>query len=498
MRKKKLYLNTFSSLLNQIIALLCGFILPRCILSAYGSEVNGVVSSITQFLGFVSLLDLGVGAVVQSAYYKPLAENDDRLISLLFNSSKNFFKIVAGILIAYICVLCIVFPHFVHTNYSSIYIITLIIIISISSFAQYYFAVPHQLLLNADQHYYVQSNMQIITLVLNTVISVIFIKLGCSIHVVKLASSVIFIIRPFVLSRYVRANYNIDYKLKDKSFRIDQKWNGLAQHCATVVMNNTDVMILSVFSTMANVSIYSIYYLVVNGLKLLINALSNGFSSLFGDIYANKERDLLNETFHLFEWIIHNIVIYVFSISGLLIVSFVMNYTRGIVDAQYYQPLFADFMCISQGIYCIRIPYNTMICAAGHYRQTQKSAIVEMTLNIVISVVLVYKFGLIGVTLGTMVAMTYRTAYFVNYLHRNILFINLSRIIKQLVVDSIQIALIIIFNIVVCRGIDSDSGFSQWLVHAIIISLFSIIVLILTNIIFYKENVVKVIGRIKR
>ena len=66
-RGKKLALNTVTSLLLQIVSVLSGFILPRLILGAFGTNVNGLVNSISQFLGVITLLDLGVGAVVQSS-----------------------------------------------------------------------------------------------------------------------------------------------------------------------------------------------------------------------------------------------------------------------------------------------------------------------------------------------------------------------------------------------------------------------------------------------
>lgn len=68
------------------------------ILESFGSDVNGLVNSITQFLGVITLLDLGVGAVVQSALYKPLAENDTDTISKIYVSANKFFRRLAEIL----------------------------------------------------------------------------------------------------------------------------------------------------------------------------------------------------------------------------------------------------------------------------------------------------------------------------------------------------------------------------------------------------------------
>ena len=98
MRKKKLAANTASSLIFRICTIICGFILPRLILNSYGSEINGLVNSITQFLGIISFLELGVGAVIQSALYKPLAEKNDIEISKIVVSGQKFFSKIRYIL----------------------------------------------------------------------------------------------------------------------------------------------------------------------------------------------------------------------------------------------------------------------------------------------------------------------------------------------------------------------------------------------------------------
>lgn len=91
MRKRKLVRNTISALTLQVVTLFCGFVLPRLILSSYGSEVNGMVNSITQFLQVISLMECGMGAVMQSSLYEPLVVRDDNMISCIVTSGKRFF-----------------------------------------------------------------------------------------------------------------------------------------------------------------------------------------------------------------------------------------------------------------------------------------------------------------------------------------------------------------------------------------------------------------------
>ncbi len=492
----KLAKNTGSSLLNQVITVICGFILPRFILMYYGSEVNGLVSSITQFLGFIALLDLGVGAVVQSAYYKPLYEHDYRTTSLIFYASKRFFRIVAGILVVYVIALCFSYPSFTDSTFDHFFIIALIIIISISSFAQYYFAVPNQLLLNADQRLYVQSNLQILTLILNTVVSICLILLGCSIHVVKLASAIVFLIRPVALVIYVRKHYTIEKECSKQPYKIDQQWSGLAQHAATVVMNNTDVMVLTVFSTLQNVSIYAVYYMVANGLKMVINAFGNGYTPLLGEIYASGDENRLNKTFLNYEWLIHTLSCLLFGMAGVLIIPFVRIYTSGITDTNYIQWTFAILLLIGQLIFCIRTPYNSIICAAGHYRQTQVSAIIEMVLNIVISIAFVYKFGLIGVAIGTLVAISFRTIYFIIYIKRRVISLNIKNTVKLCIVDIIELVAVFVLDWVLCSYISFPDTFVMWIIHAVIMLILSMVVYMGINLCPYRKNTVDIVKRI--
>src|SRR5699024_6872049 len=106
---------------------------------------------------------------------------------------------------------------------------------------------------------------QSISIILNTLISYLMIKWGASIQAIKFVSSLIYLARPVVLRIYIRKHYSLNYHEKYSQEPIKQKWNGVAQHIAAIVLDGTDIIVLSTFSTLSNVSIYSVYYLVVSG-----------------------------------------------------------------------------------------------------------------------------------------------------------------------------------------------------------------------------------------
>ena len=296
-RKKLLALNTSSSLIFQLTTIICGFIVPRLILQTYGSEVNGLINSIMQFLAIIAFLELGVGAVIQSSLYKPLAEKDDVEISKIVVSGQKFFSRLATILLVYVFILMGIYPLIAKTNFGFLYTATMILVISISSFAQYYFGIVNSLLITANQRGYFSFNIQTITLILNTIACFILIKLGASIHIVKLTTSLIYLARPVILSLYVKKNYKINWKIKYNEEPIKQKWNGIAQHVASVILDSTDNIVLTLFSGLQAVSIYSVYNLVVSGVKRLLLSMTNGIQSLMGELLAKKEYERLNKFF---------------------------------------------------------------------------------------------------------------------------------------------------------------------------------------------------------
>lgn len=489
MRNKLLARNTAASLATQVVTLICGFILPRFFLQYYGSEVNGLVSSISQFLGIISFLELGVGAVVQSALYKPLADCDREQVSKVMASANKFFRRLASILLVYVLFLLVVYPLIIERSFGFLYTAALIAAISISSFAQFYFGAVNSLLLTADQRGYIQYNAQTITIILNTVICIVLIQAGGSIQLVKLASSLIYLIRPVALRLYIDKRYQINWKIHYQEEPIQQKWNGVAQHVAAVVLDGTDTIVLTMFSNLSDVSVYSVYFLVVKGVKTVFLSLTNGIQSLMGELWAKQELSEMNELFGWTEWVIHTGTTFVFSCTAALIVPFVRVYTDGISDANYIQPLFALLLTLANAMHCLRLPYNIMVLAAGHYKQTQRNYIVAAIMNIVLSVATVKLWGLIGVAIGTLAAMAYQTIWLAVYDSKNFIYWPLKKVCKQFLTDGVIFTGIVLVSKLFYLG---KVTYLQWLFVAVETGVMAIVVVICVNLVFYRDKVEKV------
>lgn len=494
MRKILLFKNTISSIVYELSSIVCGFIIPHLIMNFYGSEINGLVNSVTQFLQVITFLELGVGAVVQSALYKSLADSDDKKTSMILSSARCFFNKIGAILLIYVFLLVVLFPGIVNGKYDILFTGTLILSMSISSFAQYFFGITDRLLLNSAQRGYIQYNAQSLTLILNMLACVFLIRLGASIQAVKLTTSLIFLIRPIVLRLYVNKHFLINRREKYDVEPIPQKWNGIAQHIAAIVLDSTDTIVLTLFASLSDVSIYSVYYLVVFGVKRMMESLLNGVQALMGELWSKKEYDNLNSFFSKTEWTVHTMGVFLFGCTSVLIVPFVLVYTKGISDANYDQKLFAVLITAAFALQGIRAPYVMLIKAVGHYKQTQRCYVVAALLNVVISIATVKLWGLIGVAIGTLVAIIYQTIWMIIYEYKEILKNSIVCSTKQFSVDLLTVIVGAILSSVFSLG---ELNYGCWIIMALKVSLIYGAVVVLINCFFYKEYVYTLFKKVR-
>lgn len=495
MKNNILFYNSISPLIYQVITIICGFILPRLILSHFGTEINGLVNSISQFLGVISFLELGVGAVVQSSLYKPLADNDNINVSKVIASADIFFRKLGYILAIYVGVMLFYYPYLVKQSFGFMFTATLILAISIRSFAQYFFGIVNRLLLMADQKAYIQYIAQTVAIIINTIACYVLIAFDCSVQVVYGMTSLIFFLQPYAIHLYIKKYYALDRKVHYDVEPIKQKWNGVAQHVAAVILSGSDTVVLTIFSTLANVSIYAIYFLPMSGARLVIMSMISGIEALIGNLWAKQDLKELRKVFAWTEWLIHTGTTLIFTLTAVLIVPFVQAYTHGVSDANYIQPLFGILLVAANSGHCLRLPYNIMILAAGHYKQTQHNYIIAAVINIVISIIGVKQFGLIGVTLGTMAAMVYQTVWMAWYNSKNFIQWPMRNFFKQMAVNVVSALSIFTVN-----GYFNMTGVSYlgWVVLAIKATVCGVFVVFLINYIFYKEFVLKITDKIMK
>ena len=164
----------------------------------------------------------------------------------------------------------------------------------------------------------------------------------------------------------------------------------------------------------------------------------------------------------------------------------IVPYIQTLLDV----PVFAVLITCATASYCLRLPYSMMVLAAGHYKQTQNSAIIEMILNVVISIGLVFWFGLVGVAIGTMISMTYRTVYYALYLRKNILERRFIFFIKHILIDIGTVACMVGATFWIKL---SAVNYFAWIIMALECGGICLAVSIIINLVFYRKTFINTI-----
>lgn len=107
---KKFMLNSVTTALLQVVTMIAGFITPRFMLTAYGSEINGLISSILQFISYFNLVEAGLSSAAVYSLYKPIAEKDYNRINRIVVAAKHFYVKSGFIFVGLVVILAICYP----------------------------------------------------------------------------------------------------------------------------------------------------------------------------------------------------------------------------------------------------------------------------------------------------------------------------------------------------------------------------------------------------
>ena len=405
-----------------------------------------------------------------AALYKPLSENDNKKISSIIIAANVFFRKIAKVFLVYLVFISLIYPFIVKTNLSYEYVCSLSFILGINLFIQYYFAITWKLFLQADNRVVISAGIQIICIVLNTVLTIVTIKVFSSIHFVKLISSFSFFLQSFLYDKYINKNYSLIMSEKPNEEALKHRWDGFGINLAAFLNANTDIIVLTFLSSLQNVSIYGVYSLVVTGIKSLITSISAGIIPNLGREYALQNKKGLEEVFFKYENIIFYFTFSIYTCAVILIVPFIKIYTNGIIDANYIQPQFSFLLILSYSVFCLREPYVNMAYASNHFKEISKYCYIEAILNVILSFFFVKKYGLQGVAFGTFISMSYRTMMQVFFLKNHVLFRSpiyfFAKIIIFLFFSFISFKIAIIAN-----KLETIVGWRDWIICSVFVSI---------------------------
>lgn len=417
---KKSITNILTSVLSQIVTLGLGILIPRLVLVNLGSEANGLLGSVNTILSYVSLLEAGVGAASTQALYGPIAKGERGEINSILAATNIFYKRTSRMYFAVVLIMTVAFPFTIQSELPTWQIMAVTFLSGMPGVISYFFQGKYQILLRAEGKSYVITNVTTICHIGTSFAKIILLLLGCNIVTLQVMYMVFNVIQVSYIMIYMKRNYGwLNMDVPPAYEKISQSKNALVHQVSSLIFNNTDTLILTYCCGLMTVSVYSMYTMFFGIIATLITNFY-GVSFVLGQTF-NTDMEKFKRMLDAYEVFNMILTFSLFCIANIFILPFLKLYTSGITDVNYidsYIPylLIATYL-LSNG----RNSSSLVINYAGHFRETQWRSILESAINIVVSLVCVFKFGIYGVLIGTIAALLYRTNDMIIYANKKIL-----------------------------------------------------------------------------
>lgn len=476
--------NLIWGIVGNIVTAAVAIIIPRLFIVNYGSEINGLLASIRQVYVYLALLEVGIGDASVVALYAPIGKKDYNAANRILSATNYYYKKIGVIYGICVLVLGAVYPLLLNTTIPYGVCFGVIVLQGSGSVISYLVQGKYNMLLRVDNRNYVTTNLGTVTSVATDATRIFLLLHGRSIIAVQTTYLVFNLVKMLYVSGYMKKNYKwIDLSVKPNFEAISQRSAVFVHQISSLVFSHTDVLILTFVCGLKTVSIYSMYATIYGMLDNIISIISNSVQSALGQIFHIDRKKYL-EIQDTFETYYLAIVFSLFAIATIFILPFMKLYTNG-ADINYIDKklpiLFLIYQLLSYG----RVSSNNIIGFAGAFKDTQWRAILETVLNLVVSFVCVFKFGIYGVLMGTIVAVFYRANDIIIFANRKILKRRAWPTYRRWFTNTILFILIVSFFTRMSLNVNTFVGL---IVNGVWVSIVTIIIFFVVSSVIEKES----------
>lgn len=402
--------NSKVAMLYYILSMALGFISRKVFIEHLGADVLGLNSTAQNLLGFLNLAELGIGSAIAFTLYKPLAQNDHHTIREIITVQGWLYRKISTIVAIGAIVLMCFFPLIFKSMDLPIWYAYASFGIYLYSSLLTYYTNYKQIILSANQEEYKITYSYKLVLLFQTFAQILAISYFANGYIWWLVIQFVFsTIAAWNLNRIIRKDYPYlrislsEGRLLSKKYPvIIQKVKQLFIHkFAGFVLTQTSSLIIYAYTSLFMVAVYGNYMLIVNSITMMFTAIFNGVTAGVGNLVAEGEKkhilDVFEELFSSRFLCVSTFVFCIYKLSA----SFM---TLWLGEKYVFGDLIVIEILIIMYIVLTRTTIDAFISAYGLFRDVW-APIVEATLNLSLSVVLGYYYGIKGILLGVILSL---------------------------------------------------------------------------------------------
>lgn len=416
MSKKRLLLKNFiTGFLSQAIIIIVGLIVPRIVLTSFGSDTNGLINTVSQVFMYMALLEAGISQAATNSLYKPFKDNDQNSVSFVASTAKKQYRKTTIVYGFAVLLMAFVLPFFVKTSNEYWIVFAVVLFEGLTNVISFYFINIWYCILNACGKTYVNNAFNVVSRLACYAIKIVLASLRVNIAIIQICYFGISLLKLLFYYIYFKKRFGwLNLKVDVGKNKLPYKNDFVVTEISSVIFQSTDMIVLSIFVSTMLSSVYSIYNLVFVALSTLLNGVYASLVYLLNQAYISdlekykKMHDVFNSFFV-------GTMTVLMCVTYFLIIPFVKMYTSGVNDIDYINKWYPLLFCLINLLSWCRYPQTNLTGISGNAKKVAICSIVEAAVNLVLSILLVNFFGIIGVLIATLVSLPIKVVYS-NYL----------------------------------------------------------------------------------
>ncbi len=406
-RLSKSIKNLQAAWMGQFLNVFAKFVMRRFFVKYISADYLGLDAVFTNIIGLMNLAELGIGSAIFYALYGPLADNDEDRILGVMQLLARVYRTIALILTAVGLVLMPLLTIIAPEAKGLSYVHLLFCFYLINTVVSYLFTYKG-LLASADQKSYITTRNHYVFIISLNIAQIFVIYFTRSFIVYAAIQSFFTVAEGISLSFMMDKEYPI---LRQKrKVRLPEEvtkkiWSDVRKivvsKIGNTVISSTDNLILSNVVGLATTGAYSNYALIKSSLIAIVCQFHAAVSASVGNIAALGEREKEVDYF----WFLNYIMTALYSVTGICLYNLIQPFIAYWIGGDYLMGQDVVFCTmVIYYLYGIRGIFSTFSMAHGVFDLEAKKTIAEAVVNLVISIILATKMGVVGVLLGTILS----------------------------------------------------------------------------------------------
>lgn len=407
MNKKKATIYTMaSSILSTALIAFLGLFYSQKIMEVYGSQTNGLIATLTQFVSLFALIEGGFTTAATVALYRPVALQDKAGIEDVIYTTKVRFRIL-GLTIFLLAVGSgTIYLRYIESVLPYSQTFALLLVTASVTAGSLAFQSAYGIIYDGYNAQHYRTILSLIAKVFTWVLTMVLIFRHSNIVLVYLINVSNNFLIVFLFARDTKKRFSLSPRAGSYKPELIKGTNDVfIQKIASMVFNSTDLVLISAGVGLAQASVYTVYRQVFSTVNGVLTSFTLAPFNSFGHLYNEGDKTRFRDAYIVYQKTVLLLSTTVLGAVAIASVNFIRLYTARVSDINYITPMIPLLFFAQFYLEYNNMPLGMVLNVSKHFREQNLQCGLSAFANLLFSMIFMRLWGVPGIIMGSIIGM---------------------------------------------------------------------------------------------